>query len=171
MAYHLDAAGVGGDVAAYLAGARGGEVHRVEQALPGGKLLQLLGHHAGTATHGAVHRVKVAQLVEPVQGQHQFPLAGHGAGTEAGPAAGGHNGQALAAGQAHDILHLCDRPGQHHRPRRRGVETGPVTAVVFQGLGIGQHPVRPHNILQSRKDITVMRCHWRFLRYFSQGAV
>ncbi len=47
VADHVDAAGVGGDVAAHGAGAARAQVHREHQALLAYRFLQLLQHHAG----------------------------------------------------------------------------------------------------------------------------
>ena len=87
VANHLDAAGVGGNIAADLAGAAGGEVHRVEQALLFGKLLQLCGNHPCAAAHSAIDRVEVLDMVEAVQCQHQLTVAGNSPGAESGATA------------------------------------------------------------------------------------
>ena len=53
VANHLDAAGVGGDVAANLAGAGGSEVHRIEEAFVPCEFLQRPGHDASLAADDA----------------------------------------------------------------------------------------------------------------------
>src|SRR5690606_25127571 len=88
VADHLDAAGVGADVAADLAGAGGGEVHRVVQAFLFGGQLQLFGDHAGLATGGAVEFVDLEDLVHVVEGHDHFTVGGHRRGGQAGTPAG-----------------------------------------------------------------------------------
>ena len=51
----------------------------------------LFGHHAGAATHGAVDGIEIFDMVEPVQCQHQFAMAGDGARAQPGAPPGGHN--------------------------------------------------------------------------------
>ena len=148
VADHLDAAGIGADVAAQLAGARGGEVHRVVQALILGVLLQLLGHHARLAHHGAVVLVEGEDLVHIVERDDHFPVGRHGGGGQAGTAAGGHQGDLVLVGPAHDGLHLLDGLGEDDGGRCRGEVLGPILAVGVERIGIGQHLAGLHQGLQ-----------------------
>ena len=108
VADHLDAAGVGADVAADLAGAGGGEVHRVEQPFLFGEFLQLLGDDAGLHGNGTVEFVEFQDLVHTIEGHHQLAVGGHRPGGQAGAAPGWHQVQAVVVGDLHDLLHLVD---------------------------------------------------------------
>ncbi|MNQ74013.1 hypothetical protein D3C85_887610 [compost metagenome] len=139
VADHLDATGVGADVAADLAGACRGEVHRVVEALLLGEVLQLLGDHAGLAARGAVEGVEVENLVHVVEGHDHFAVGGDGGGGQAGTAARGYQGDLALIGPAHDGLHFLDGLREDDG-QRIGLELlGPVLAEGVQGRGIGEH--------------------------------
>jgi len=161
---HLDATGVGGDVAAHLAGAARGKIHRVEKTLLFGELLQLCGNHAGAAAHRAIDGIEVLDMVDAVQSQHQLTVAGNSAGTETGATARRHNGQLFPGGQPDDVLHLFYGRRQHDGCGPGRVGPGPVTAVLQQGVRVRQHPVRPDNALKRRLDSLVDGCHGGYLR-------
>ena len=72
---HLRAAGIGGDVAADPAGALRAERQRKEHAGLRRGLLQPLQHDARLGDHGAALRVDGADLVEPLERQHDLAPA------------------------------------------------------------------------------------------------
>ncbi len=129
VADHLDATGIGADVAADLAGAGGGEVHRVVQALVLGELLQLRGDHAGLADGGAIHLVEFENLVHVVERHHHLAIGRYGGGRKPGATARRHQRDLVAVGPAHDGLHLLDALGKDDGRRRRSEMLGPVLAV------------------------------------------
>ena len=139
VANHLDAASIGADIAANLAGAGRGEVHRVIQALVLGEHLQLLGHYTRLAHGRAVKFVEVENLVHVVEGHHHFTIGCHRASRQAGTATGRHQCDLVLIGPANDGLHLLDALGEGNRQRRWGEVLGPVLAVGIEGIGIGQH--------------------------------
>ncbi len=139
VADHLDATGVGANVAADLAGAGGGEVHRVVQALVVGELLQLGGDHAGLADGGAIHLVEFENLVHVVEGHHHLAIGRHCRCGQPGATARGHQRDLALVGPAHDGLDLLDALGKDDGRGCRSEMLGPVLAVGIQRIGIGQH--------------------------------
>ncbi len=138
VADHLDATGVGVDVAADLAGAGGGEVHRVEQLLAVGEFLQLLGDHPRLHRDRPVVLVEVEHPVHPVERHHQLAVGGHRPGGQAGAAPGGHQVQAVLIGDLHDLLHFFGGFRQHHGAGRRRPDLGPVHPVALGAVRIGE---------------------------------
>ncbi len=138
VADHLDATGVGVDIAADLAGAGGGEIHRVEQALLLGEFLQLLGDQPGLHGDGPVVLVEVENLVHAVERHHQLAVGGHRRRRQAGAPAGRHQRQAVLIGDLDDLLDLLGGFRQHHGAGRRRPHLGPVHPVARRALRIGQ---------------------------------
>ena len=141
VADHLDATGVGADIAADLAGAGGGEIHWVVQPLFLGELLQLGSDHARLAGHGAVVGIEIENAVHVVEGHHDLAIGGHRAGGQPGAAAGGGQRQFVFVGKAHHSLHILDAAGEDDGQRRRLELPGPVAAPIGQRLAVGTHLV------------------------------
>ena len=140
VADHPDAASVGGDVAANLAGAGRGEIHRIEQPALFGEGLQGTRHDARLAAHQPLGGLEVQDAVHAVERHHHLALLGHRAAGEARAPARRHQLQRLRVGQSHQCHHLIDSLREHHGARRRPVGSGAVAAPVGQ---IGGHPGEP----------------------------
>ena len=138
VADHLDAAGIGADVAADLAGAGGGEIHRVEQALLFGEFLQLLGDDAGLYGDGAVELVEIQDRVHAIEGHYQLAIGGDGAGGEAGAAPGRHQVQTMLVGDFDDLLHFVSGFRQGHGAGCRCPYLGPVDPVALRAFLVGE---------------------------------
>ena len=138
VADHLDAAGIGADIAANIAGAGGGKIHRIEQALLLGKFLQLLGNDAGLHGDGAIERAEIQHLVHPVKGHHHLAIGGHGGGRQPRAATGRHQRDAMLIGQPDNSLHLFGALRQQYSGRCRRPHLGPVHAITLQAVFVGQ---------------------------------
>ena len=141
-ANHLDAAGIGGQVATELARPGGGKIHRIVQTVFLGEGLQLLGHHPGLATHGAITGVEIQNLVHVVERYHHFAIGGHGACTQAGTSARRYQSHLIVIGKLHQRLHLLRGFRQDNGQRLGRVDFGPVLAVIVQIRRIGENLAR-----------------------------
>ena len=139
IADDFDAAGIGGDVAADLAGAARGEIHRIVQAMVAGEILHDLGDDARLAGHAAIHRVEIQNPVQPFQRHHDLALAGHRRAAQSGTTAGGHQRQPMLIRVTHQLLHLLDAARQYHCQRIGRMKPGPVAAVSQSTVRIGAH--------------------------------
>ncbi|MNT18903.1 hypothetical protein D3C72_1541310 [compost metagenome] len=141
VAHDLDASGVGGDIAADLAAAAGGKIHRVVQAVGQRVLLQRLGDHPRLAAHGAANLVQLQDRVHALERHHQLAVARHRAAGQAGAAAGRHQRELLALRPAHQRHHFVHRFREQHRGGVGREIARPVQAVARKGIGIGGHAV------------------------------
>ena len=142
VADHPDAAGVGGDVAANLAGAGRREIHRIEQPPLLGKGLQRAGHHARLAARQPLGRVEAENPVHAVEGHHHLALLRNRPAGQARAAAGGHQRKPFRVRQPHQGNHLVQGFGEDRCTRRRLVGRGPVAAPVRQIAGVPSDAVR-----------------------------
>ena len=138
-ANHLDAAGIGGQVATELARPGGGKIHRIVQTVFLGEGLQLLGHHPGLATHGAITGVEIQNLVHVVERYHHLAIGGHGAGTQASTTTRRYQSHLVLIGKLHQRLHLLGGFRQDNGQWLGRVDFGPVLAVVVQIRRIGEN--------------------------------
>ena len=129
VAQHLRAAGVGGDVAAHLAAALGGERQRKEPVVLRGHALQVGEDAAGLDGDGVVVEVDVAHAVHPRDVQHDLRAGARRARSRRTGsccrACGTIGVPVLAAGR-HDRGDLGRRARPDHRERPADVHAGPV---------------------------------------------
>ncbi len=103
VAQHVEAAGVGGDIAADAAGPLRAEGDGQQAVGLLGRLLGNLQHAASLHHHGKVERVDRAHGSHPLEAHHQLPSAGIGDGgaDQPGQPALGHDGHARRRAMAH----------------------------------------------------------------------
>jgi hypothetical protein len=148
VAQHVDAAGVGGKVAADLATALGGERKREEAACVFGGALHG-GEHAARFDGGrVVQDIERADAVHAGEGKHDLAARarGHRAADEAGVAALRHDGDVLPRAKRHHLRHFLRRRRPHHAFRRGGILLAPVGVVRFRVLGRSEHICRAYNV-------------------------
>ena len=125
-AQHVEAAGIGGEVAADLAGAFGRQAEREQAVRLARRLLQVGEDAAGLRHHGIVERIDRAHLVHALEAEEDRLAAAvrRRAAGKPGVAALRHDRRVMLARQAHDRLHLggacrAARPRAPHRDRGR----------------------------------------------------
>ena len=139
VADYLDTTGVGGEVAAKLAGTGRGEIHGIIQAVVFGVGLQLFRHYPGLTLHGAVAGAEVQNLVHVVKRHHNLTIGRHGSGTQAGAPTRRHQSHLVLVGKPHQRLHLFRRLGQNNGHGLGWIDLRPVLAVIFQVGRVSQH--------------------------------
>ena len=136
VAQHADAAGIGRDVAADLAGALGAQREREQPVGVARRLLDRLENAAGVRRDGVVDRIEFADPVEPAGRQHDpgKVLIRDRRPDQAGVAALGHHRQAALVAQAQHRRDLFGRARPDDRRRR----AGEIAALFFE---MRRHPL------------------------------
>src|SRR6185437_7158027 len=108
IAHHVQAAGVGAEIAAELAAALGTQAERKVTIRCDGSLLYVLEHAAGLGDHGEVRRIDLADAVHSSQQQQHLPAGGVGrrSAAVAGIARLWHESDAPLVAPAHQRLDL-----------------------------------------------------------------
>ena len=148
VADHAVAAGVGRDTAADVRRPACAEVHRVEQAVPLGFLLDALQRHAGLDRHRASDRVDLEDPVHALERQGDFVRGRDAALHQPGQAAHHHHRLArrVAGGQHPRYFLRAARP--HDRARRARAVVGPAHRA-RSDLGPGQYVGGPDDVGES----------------------
>lgn len=142
------AAGVGGGVAAHLAGAARAEVEGKGPTFGFDMLLQDFERDAGLHQHGAAYGVEVFDGVEPGKREHDLAGLWGGAAGEAGEAALDSDGLAMLMAQAEGAGHLPWRTGEQDDRRLYMGRLAPIAGVG----GVAGRVVRDGIVAQKRRE-------------------
>ena len=148
------AAGVRGDVAAEARRVLPGE-HRVDQAVRGGRFVELGERHAGLDDGDVVLEIDLLDLGHVLERDEDPAGPGDARTRQAGAAAPGGDRHALLAGEpddGRDLLGRC-RPDDDVGQMSHGGERF-VVAVVVADRFAGQHPIRTQFLDQALGDVS-----------------
>jgi hypothetical protein len=152
VAQHVDAAGIGREIAADLARALGAQAEREQPVGRLGGALQIGENAAGLGGDGEVERIERPDAVHPAEVDEDAVLRSDGAARQTGIAALRIDRQVRRGADRDQLRHLVGRGRPQHGERGAAIEAALFVEI---GLGVGAlgDALRPDHGLEARDRI------------------